>query len=72
VSPTGKSALLHNRTGGSTDQLVQRWGRGGVEHPELNQLAGDEVRGEWKLVIKDLASQDGGALQDVELILRHW
>jgi subtilisin-like proprotein convertase family protein len=72
VSPTGKSALLHNRTGGSTDQLVQRWGRGGVEHPELNQLAGDEVRGEWKLVIKDLASQDGGALQDVELTLRYW
>ncbi len=72
VAPSGKEVLLHNRTGGSNDNLEVRYGRGGQEVRELNTLVGDDVRGEWKVVVKDVMSSDAGVFQDVALTIRHW
>ncbi|AJQ97656.1 choice-of-anchor B family protein [Gynuella sunshinyii] len=53
VDPQGNSYNLHNRTGGSADNLQQSYSV---------TLTGTTVTGEWQLRVRDLARQDSGTL----------
>ncbi|HEY8206208.1 MAG TPA: M28 family peptidase [Myxococcaceae bacterium] len=54
TSPSGKSAVVSNRAGGSADDL-----KGGFD---LTQFAGEPVAGDWKLTVQDAARADVGTL----------
>jgi extracellular elastinolytic metalloproteinase len=63
IAPSGKTVLLHNRTGSGTDDLVQSYRSEDV--PELAALVGEQIQGNWTLKVVDQAGQDAGSL-------RHW
>lgn len=55
TSPSGKEVTLHNREGGSADNLTFE-----VDRSEF----GDEpITGDWKLTVQDSATQDEGVLK---------
>jgi hypothetical protein len=49
-----EAVVLHDRVGGSANDLVQTF--------EVDAFNGQDLAGEWRLVVVDLASQDVGAL----------
>ena len=51
VSPTGQTVVLHNNTGGGTDNLTQTY---------TANMAGVESSGVWTLKAVDNARQDTG------------
>ncbi|MEU6075347.1 proprotein convertase P-domain-containing protein, partial [Micromonospora sp. NPDC047074] len=53
VAPDGSTYVLHNRTGGSTDNINQTYNV---------SLAGEVANGTWKLRVQDAASGDTGYL----------
>lgn len=55
TSPSGKSAVLSNREGGSADDLKGSF--------ELSDFAGEPVQGQWTLTVEDKASRDTGVLK---------
>ncbi len=55
TSPSGKSAVVHNRTGGSADNVQGSF--------DLSQFAGESAKGEWKLTVEDKAKADVGTLK---------
>ncbi|MCS6885963.1 MAG: M4 family metallopeptidase, partial [Blastocatellia bacterium] len=55
VSPSGKEVTLHDRTGGSADDLKFEVSR--------SEFANEPINGDWKLVVEDLAAQDEGVLK---------
>jgi subtilisin-like proprotein convertase family protein len=55
TSPSGKSAVLHNRTGGSADDVKGRF--------DLTAFAGEPAKGDWKLTVEDKARRDTGTLK---------
>lgn len=54
TSPSGKSAVISNRQGGSADDIKGSF--------DLSQFAGEPVAGDWKLSVQDAARQDVGTL----------
>lgn len=60
TAPSGRSAVLHGRTGGSADDLIR------VYHSDeagpLQSLRGEPLRGNWRLRVSDLAGRDVGKL----------
>ncbi|MCX6124268.1 MAG: C25 family cysteine peptidase, partial [Proteobacteria bacterium] len=72
VTPSGQSIALRTREGGAGHDLEVRWGRDGENLEALRALAGQEVQGDWKLIIKDTASSDVGTWSDFDFVLRHW
>ncbi len=60
LNPQGQDVILHNRSGGSANNLVTSYDTQNT--PLLNNLAGGEVQGEWLLQVKDLANVDQGKL----------
>jgi len=60
-SPQGTEHTLHNRTGGSEDDLVQNW--------QLDSFNGESMQGDWTLVVSDNASLDTGTLNSWDLTL---
>lgn len=64
-SPQGTIVRLHNRTGGSTDNLVRVYDQG-VTNPDgpgsLNDFNGQIVTGTWMLTVSDNAGADIGTL----------
>lgn len=68
VSPSGTEVLLHDRTGGTAENLVASYSAAGV--PALAALAGQPMAGAWTLRIADLAGQDVGKLNRWGLTLR--
>jgi subtilisin-like proprotein convertase family protein len=67
TSPQGTSVKLHNRRGGSSDNIVKTFT--GATTPGLNQIPGEQIRGEWELKIVDLEGLDIGKLNHWELKL---
>jgi subtilisin-like proprotein convertase family protein len=59
-TPAGTSVALHQRTGGSTDNLIQRYTF--TNTPALQTLRGQPIQGAWRLRIADLEAQDVGKL----------
>jgi subtilisin-like proprotein convertase family protein/subtilisin family serine protease len=60
VSPAGMQVLLHNRIGGSQDNLVRTFRF--ADTSALQALRGQSVQGAWKLQIADLEAVDVGKL----------
>ncbi|WP_397471302.1 S8 family serine peptidase [Rheinheimera sp.] len=60
-SPEGTEHTLHNRTGGSEDNLVQSW--------QLDSFNGEEMQGDWTLTVSDNANLDTGTLNNWQLTL---
>jgi extracellular elastinolytic metalloproteinase len=61
TSPAGKVVVLHNRAGGSQDNLVKTYRSEDI--PGLASLLGDEANGNWKLSVADRAGADVGTLR---------
>lgn len=63
VSPTGVTVRLHNRTGGSADNLVRAYDQG-VVNPDgpgsLDNFNGLPAQGNWTLRVSDNAGSDLG------------
>lgn len=60
VSPTGKSAVLHDREYGTFSDLVTKYDLSTT--PALKNFVGDEIQGDWVLQVADLAQRDTGNL----------
>lgn len=60
IAPNGLSILLHNRTGGSTDNLIRSFTL--EDNLGLDKLIGIDALGTWTIAIQDLAFRDVGKL----------
>jgi len=63
VSPSGKEAILTNKAGGSADNFV-------LSDKSLTEFAGESIKGDWKLVVQDTATQDTGTLNSWGLSIK--
>ncbi|MCB0416785.1 MAG: proprotein convertase P-domain-containing protein, partial [Bdellovibrionales bacterium] len=61
-SPAGTKVLLHDRTGGSTDNLQGMYPETLVPAESLSKLDGEALSGAWKLHVSDNANSDKGVL----------
>ena len=57
ISPAGTTVRLHNRTGGSADDLI-------ATYAGLTQFAGESSNGTWNLRVSDNAGADVGQLNE--------
>jgi subtilisin-like proprotein convertase family protein len=60
VSPAGTSVILHNRRGGSADNIIKTYTLANTLG--LKALLNEPIQGTWKLKVADLAGQDLGKL----------
>jgi M6 family metalloprotease-like protein len=60
VSPNGTEVVIHNRQGGSSDDIRREFDSASV--PELADLVGESVAGDWRLKLSDRAFRDIGKL----------
>lgn len=60
VSADNMSILLHNRTGGSADNLIKTYTE--VNTQAVQALRGERAQGDWKLRVSDHAGADQGKL----------
>ena len=61
VAPDGSVYLLHNRSGGSADNIIQTF---------TVNLSGEATNGTWRLRVQDAASLDTGFINTWTLTLR--
>jgi subtilisin-like proprotein convertase family protein len=61
IAPSGARAVLHNRSGGSADNLAKTYTV--ADTPALEALLGESAVGDWRLHIVDRAKADVGTLQ---------
>ncbi len=62
ISPTGTPIILHNRSGGSSDNIVGNYPLTLVPVDDLGGLQGETINGPWVLKISDHAPEDLGTL----------
>lgn len=62
ISPAGTTVVLHNRTGGSTDNIVTWYDTETTPAESLAAFNGQDSFGTWTLKVEDLASGDSGTL----------
>jgi M6 family metalloprotease-like protein len=67
-SPSGAEAILHDRAGGSTDNISRTYTAANT--PSLAPLAGQPIAGTWKLLVSDLDAVDTGKLNRWSLTIR--
>lgn len=67
TSPSSDSVVLHDRAGGSSDNLFAIYNLDST--PQLNAFMGDDVQGDWTLSVSDHAAIDTGKLMFWELEL---
>lgn len=69
LAPSGKTVTLHERTGGSQDNLIKTYDTSVL--PALQSLTGEAVQGAWRLQAFDLAGRDMGKLNrwGIEVVL---
>ena len=60
VSPSGQRAVLHDRKGGGSDDIVSTFDA--TTSPALASLVGEPIAGSWVLEVRDLEGQDVGRL----------
>lgn len=72
LSPTGRRAIIHAQTGGSSDNIQVTLDSGSPASP-LVPLVGQPVQGNWVLRVTDLVGQDVGKLKrwSLELTPEH-
>ena len=62
VSPAGTSVVLHNRTGGGTDNIYGTYPETLTPADDLTAFGGEDMEGDWTLTISDNAGGDTGTL----------
>lgn len=67
IAPDGTSVLLHNRTGGTMDNLITLYPDVTTPAQDLAALAGTEINGNWTLRVEDLAGGDTGVFNSWSL-----
>ncbi len=60
ISPNSTSALLHNRTGGSANNIIKTYSL--INTSALQVFVGETIKGAWKLKVSDHAGVDQGKL----------
>ena len=65
ISPSQKEIVLHNRKGGSRNNIEQVFNVS--NSAQILQLSDQSVQGEWKLHVRDLALRDVGILENWNL-----
>ena len=60
ISPFGTQAVIHDKKGGSEDDLKGTFDISST--PSLGNLLGQPVKGEWTLEVKDVSAIDKGTL----------
>ena len=60
-APSGTAAVLHDRGGGSSDDLIRSYTT--ADTPLLTVFLGEDARGEWMLAVADLEGRDVGVLR---------
>jgi subtilisin-like proprotein convertase family protein len=68
ISPAGTEVVLHNRTGGSDDNLVRTFTPANT--PSLNVLAGQSAAGPWRLRAIDAEADDVGKLNSWRVLIK--
>ena len=61
TSPEGTESVLHNRSGGSTDDVVMSW--------DLADFNGEMAIGTWTLAVSDNAAADLGTLNNWGIVI---
>jgi len=61
TSPAGTEVVLHNRDGGSADNIVKSW--------DLSAFDGENAQGTWSLSIDDNVAADTGTLNNWGLVI---
>jgi subtilisin-like proprotein convertase family protein len=64
IGPDGTSAMLHNRTGGSADNVITTYAIATAPAQALSVFNGKNTAGNWQLKVQDLAAQDLGTLNN--------
>ena len=67
-SPAGTEAVLHNRAGGPTHDLVRTFTVANT--PSLATLVGQPVAGSWRLKVVDNEAQDQGKLSSWRVLIK--
>ena len=67
-APNGAEAVLHDRAGGSGDNIARTYTA--AHTPSLAALAGQAIAGTWKLLVSDHEAIDVGKLNKWTLTLR--
>src|SRR5262249_42962521 len=67
IGPDGTSAILHNRTGGSTDNVTTTFSIATAAAQALTVFNGKNTAGNWSLKCQDLAALDTGTLSSWSL-----
>lgn len=70
VGPNGVSVRLHDREGGSNDNIRKTFGMGGTVVSDLANFDGTSPNGIWKLVVQDHAGSDTGVLNAIKLVIK--
>ena len=68
ISPSGARALIRDNDGDSQDDIREEYTESST--PALKALIGEEIKGDWKLHVRDLAKYDEGTLNRWALIVR--
>jgi subtilisin-like proprotein convertase family protein len=68
LSPAGSEVLLHDRAGGSTDNLARTFTPANT--PTLGVLTGQSAAGAWRLRVVDSGAQDVGKLNSWRVLIR--
>jgi subtilisin-like proprotein convertase family protein len=67
-APSGAEVVLHDRAGGSADNIVRTYTVAST--PALAALAGLAISGSWKLLVSDNEAVDVGKLNRWGLVIR--
>lgn len=65
IAPSGKSVVLHNKTGGSTNNLVKSFSA-----DDLKDMKGETAKGKWHIDISDKLKGDAGKLKSWKLNIK--
>ena len=68
VSPSGVKVVLHDRSGGSADNISMTYTT--TSTPALESMLNESAQGRWLLTVADLARSDTGALKRWSLKLK--
>jgi subtilisin-like proprotein convertase family protein len=63
VAPSGKEVVLHNRSMLFVEDIIGTYPVNLTPTEDFVKLLGEQLRGEWKLKVKDIASGDSGKLK---------
>jgi M6 family metalloprotease-like protein len=67
-SPAGTEVMLHNKSGGSDDNVLQTYTQ--ATTAALGTLAGQPINGTWRLSVSDTEGQDVGKLNSWRVVIQ--